>query len=61
MDNEEPVGDPGFSLRTELAGLRNDVQQLTKAVRSLVQLQSVMDQKLTTVLKGGVGADFGVI
>jgi hypothetical protein len=41
--------------------LRTQVQQLCTAVRSLVQLQSVMDRKLDAGLKGGVGCDVRVL
>jgi hypothetical protein len=57
MDN----GDAGKSLIKEVEALREQVQQLCVAVRSLVQLQSVMDRKLDAALKGGVGADFAVL
>jgi hypothetical protein len=52
---------PGRSLLREVELLREQVQQLCQAVRGLVQLQSVMDKKLDTALKGGVGADFAVL
>jgi hypothetical protein len=54
-------GDSGKSLIKEVGTLREQVQQLCTAVRSLVQLQSVMDRKLDAALKGGVGADFAVL
>ena len=53
------------STRVELVAevqlLREQIAQLTAAVCGLVQLQSVMDRKLDTALKGGVGADFAVM
>ena len=52
---------PGRSLITEVQLLREQVQQLCVAVRGLVQLQSVANQKLDAALKGGPGADFAVL
>jgi len=52
---------PGKSLIQEVQLLREQLQQLTQAVRGLVQLQSVANQKLDVALKGGVGADFAVL
>jgi hypothetical protein len=52
---------PGKSLIQEVELLRQQVAQLTQAVRGLVQLQSVANQKLDVALKGGVGADFAVL
>jgi hypothetical protein len=52
---------PGKSLIQEVTLMREQVQQLCGAVRALVTLQSVMDKKLDTVLKGGPGADFAVL
>jgi hypothetical protein len=49
------------SLIKEVETLREHVQQLCTAVRQLVQLQSVANQKLDAALKGGVGADFAVL
>jgi hypothetical protein len=48
-------------LQGEVAGLRTSVQQLCTAVRGLVTLMSVLDKKVDAALKGGVGADCGVI
>ena len=56
-----PSGDSGKSLIKEVELLRQQVQQLCAAVRGLVQLQSVANQKLDAALKGGVGADFAVL
>jgi hypothetical protein len=60
-DVEQPAGDPGKSLIREVELLRQQVQQLCTAVRGLVQLQSIANQKLDAALKGGVGVDCGVI
>jgi hypothetical protein len=60
-DTEPPMGDPGKSLVAEVTALRTNVQQLCTAVRGLVTLLSVLDKKVDTALKGGVGADFGVL
>jgi hypothetical protein len=38
-----------------------ELQELAKAVRGLVTLVSVLDKKLDTALKGGIGADFAVM
>ena len=46
-------------MRDEVALLREQVQQLCAAVRGLVQLQSVANQKLDAVIKGN--ADFAVL
>jgi len=54
-------GDPGKSLIKEVETLREQVQQLCAAVRQLVQLQSLANQKLDAALKGGIGADFAVM
>lgn len=54
-----PVIPPGKSLTLELAGLREDMQALIKAVRALVQLQSVANQKLDAAIQGK--PDFGVM
>jgi hypothetical protein len=52
-DTEQQSGDdPGKSLIQEITMLRQQVQQLCQAVRSLVQLQSVANQKLDAVIKG---------
>jgi len=56
-----PAGAPGKSLIREVELLREQVQDLCKAVRGLVQLQSVANQKLDAALKGGVGADFALL
>jgi hypothetical protein len=60
-DTEPPTGDPGKSLVAEVAALRTNVQQLCQAVRGLVTLISVLDRKVDTALKGGIGADCGVL
>ena len=52
---------PGKSLIQEVTLLREQVTALCTAVRGLVQLQSVANQKLDVALKGGFGADCGVI
>lgn len=49
----------GKSLIQEIALLREQVQQLCQAVRGLVQLQSVANQKLDVALKGN--ADCAVL
>jgi hypothetical protein len=43
---------PGKSLIAEVQMLREQVQQLCAAVRQLVQLQSVANQKLDAALTG---------
>jgi hypothetical protein len=58
-DKEPPPGDPGKSLTKEVELLRQQVQQLCTAVRGLVQLQSVANQKLDAALKGN--ADCAVL
>jgi len=50
---------PGKSLVQEVALLREQVTQLCAAVRGLVQLQSVANQKLDVALKGN--ADCAVL
>lgn len=62
-DVAKPVleSSPGKSLITEVELLRQQVGQLCQAVRGLVQLISVLDKKVDTVLKGGYGADCGVL
>jgi len=51
--------DAGRSLTQEVALLRAQVAQLCQAVRSLVQLQSVANQKLDAALSGK--PDFDVL
>jgi hypothetical protein len=46
------TGDPGRSLLSEVRDLRSQVAELCKAVRGLVQLQSIANQKLDAALKG---------
>ena len=67
-DSATPSGDPGRSLvaevrklQEEVAGLRTNVAQLCQATRGLVTLISVLDKKVDAALRGGPGADFGVI
>jgi hypothetical protein len=60
-DTEPSSGDPGKPLLQEVALLRQQVAQCCQATRGLVTLISVLDKKVDTALKGGVGADFGVI
>lgn len=55
----QPSGDPGRSLIREVELLRLQVADLCAAVRGLVQLQSVANQKLDAVIKGT--ADCGVL
>lgn len=50
---------PGKSLIREVELLREQVQQLCQAVRQLVQLQSVANQKLDAALTGS--ASFEVL
>lgn len=50
---------PGKSLIQEVQTLREQVQQLCQAVRQLVQLQSVANQKLDAALKGQPFFDVG--
>jgi hypothetical protein len=58
-DKEPQPGEPGKSLTKEVELLRQQVQQLCAAVRGLVQLQSVANQKLDAVIKGN--ADVAVL
>jgi hypothetical protein len=58
-DKEPQPGEPGKSLTKEVELLRQQVQQLCVAVRGLVQLQSVANQKLDAVIKGN--ADCAVL
>ena len=58
--SELPTDEPRV-LSEEVKLLREQVQQLCQAVRGLVQLQSVANQKLDVALKGGPGADFAVL
>jgi len=61
-DNQPPADAPGKSLAKEVELLRQQVQQLCAAVRGLVQLQSVLNQGVQTLLKSNsVGPDCGVI
>jgi len=46
------AGDTGKSLIREVELLREQVSRLTEAVRGLVQLQSVANQKLDAALNG---------
>jgi hypothetical protein len=58
-DVEPPQPTIGKSLTQEVELLRGQVQQLCQAVRQLVQLQSVANQKLDVALKGN--ADCAVL
>jgi hypothetical protein len=58
-DKEQTASEPGKSLVQEVELLRQQVQQLCAAVRGLVQLQSVANQKLDAVIKGN--ADVAVL
>lgn len=60
-EEQQPSGDPGRSLIQEIDRLREQQAELTKAVRALCTLMSVLDKKVDTALKGGVGADFAVL
>jgi hypothetical protein len=51
----------GRSLFAEVTKLREQHAELTKAVRALCTLMSVLDKKVDTALKGGHGADFAVM
>jgi hypothetical protein len=57
----EPEASEPRTLSDEIAKLRGEVAQLCAAVRALVTLVSVLDQKIDTALKGGIGADCGVV
>ena len=57
---QQPSGEPKI-ISEEVAKLTSQVAQLCAHVRGLVQLQAVMDRKLDTALKGGIGADFAVL
>lgn len=66
--DQASMGDAGRSLfaevqglKAEVAALRSNVGQLCVATKGLVTLISVLDKKLDTALKGGVGADFAVL
>lgn len=52
QNTEQQNGDPGKSLQKEVETLREQVQQLCVAVRQLVQLQSIANQKLDAALTG---------
>jgi hypothetical protein len=67
-DQEPPSLSEGKSLireveklQSEVAALRTNITQLCQATRGLVTLISVLDKKVDAALKGGVGADCGVI
>lgn len=59
-DKHPPSPSEGKSLTKEVELLRLQVADLCKAVRGLVQLQSVANQKLDAALKGG-NAEVGVM
>jgi hypothetical protein len=59
MNNQEPAGDPGKSLIRGVELLREQVAQLCTAIRSLIHLQSVANQKLDAAITGK--ADFTVL
>lgn len=59
LNREQQQGDPGISLRQELAGMRHDLQELIGIVRGLVKLQAIANQKLDTAITGK--PDFGVM
>jgi hypothetical protein len=52
---------PNKSLIQEVEKLHAQQVELTKAVRALCTLMSVLDKKVDAALKGGVGADFAVL
>jgi len=58
-DVEQPAGDPGKSLIREVELLRLQVADLCKAVRGLVKLQAIANQKLDSAIKGN--ADCAVL
>ena len=60
-DHDGVVALDSVSLLDEHKKLTGQVAQLTQAVRGLVTLISVLDKKADAALKGGVGADCGVI
>ncbi len=60
-DRDEVVALDSVSLLEEHKRLTGQVAQLTQAVRGLLTLLSVLDKKVDTALKGGIGADFGVL
>ena len=68
-DSETPSGDPGRSLfgevrklQEEVASLRSNVAQLCVALKTLVQLQSVLNQGVQQLVKrDGVGSDCAVV
>jgi hypothetical protein len=57
---DHPI-DGGKSLIQEVELLREQVTALCAAVRGLVTLIAVLDKKVDTALKGGIGADFAVM
>lgn len=59
--DQRSMGDAGRSLFDEVKLLREQVADLCKATKALVHLQSIANQKLDVVLKGGLGADVGVL
>jgi hypothetical protein len=59
-EQQQPSSEPRV-ISEEIIKLQREVAQLCAALRGLVQLQAVMDRKLDTVLKGGIGADFAVL
>jgi hypothetical protein len=60
-DIEPPAGNPGKSLIREVELLRLQLADLCRATHALVTFVSVLDKKVDTALKGGVGADFAVL
>jgi hypothetical protein len=51
-DTEPQPSDPGKSLVQEIELLRHQVQQLCAAVRGLVHLQAIANQKLDAAITG---------